>query len=281
MQLKIWSAEVYMKEKILLFIPGYNCENQITRVLGQLDDNILKYIDKVIMVNNRSSDSTEEKVIEFMENNPKVPLALLRNDDNYGLGGSHKVAFDYAIREGYDYVIVLHGDDQGDIHDLKVVLKKKVYRKYDCCLGARFMNGSKLKGYSAFRTFGNVVYNMLFSIVVRKRIFDLGSGLNMYHVDMLKDKFYEEFPDNLMFNYCMIMAADYYKHNIAMLPISWREDEQVSNVKMMNQAVTVLKMLGNYFVNKEQFITSKVREREVEQYSAKVIAESGIIKFEE
>jgi glycosyltransferase involved in cell wall biosynthesis len=273
--------EVFMKEKILLFIPGYNCENQITRVLGQFDDDILNYIDQIIMVNNQSTDATEEVVAEFIEKNPKVPVSLLRNDDNYGLGGSHKVAFDYAMREGYDYVIVLHGDDQGDVHDLKVVLKKKAYRKYDCCLGARFINGSKLKGYSRFRTFGNVVYNMLFSIVVRKRIFDLGSGLNMYNVKMLKDKFYEKFPDNLMFNYCMIMAADYYKHNIAFFPISWREDDQVSNVKMMNQAVSVLKMLGSYFVNKEQFITSEMRVRLVEQYSAKVIAESGIVKFDE
>lgn len=274
-------TEVFMKEKILLFIPGYNCENQIPRVLGQLDESILKYIDKVIMVNNRSTDATEEKVMEFIENNSNIPLALLRNDDNYGLGGSHKVAFDYAIREGYDYVIVLHGDDQGDIHDLNVVLKRKAYLKYDCCLGARFMNGSKLKGYSTFRTFGNVVYNMLFSLMVRKRILDLGSGLNMYHVDMLKDKFYEKFPDNLMFNYCMIMAADYYKHNIAFFPITWREDDQISNVKMMNQAVTVLKMLGNYFLHREKFITSEIRECQVENYSAKVIAESGIVKFNE
>lgn len=264
-----------MKEKILLFIPGYNCEKQVVRVLGQLDDTILPYIHKVIMVNNQSTDGTEEAVSAFIEQNPRIPVTLLRNNDNYGLGGSHKVAFQYAVREGYDYVIVLHGDDQGDIHDMKTILKKRVYKKYDCCLGARFMNGSRLQGYSAFRTFGNIVYDMLFSIVLRKRIFDLGSGLNIYHTDMLKDRFYEKFPDNLMFNYCMIMAADYYKHNIAFFPISWREDDQVSNVKMVNQAVTVLKMLGSYAVDRQGFIKSEMREKQVEQYDAWVIKESG------
>ena len=273
--------EVFMKEKILLFIPGYNCEKQITRVLGQLDESILKYIDKVIMVNNRSTDGTEKVVSEFIENNQNVPIVLLRNDDNYGLGGSHKVAFQYAMEHGYDYVIVLHGDDQGDIHDLYAVLKRKAYRKYDCCLGARFMNGSKLKGYSGFRTFGNLVYNILFSVVVKKRIFDLGSGLNMYNVNMLRSKFYEKFPDNLMFNYCMIMASNYYRHHIAFFPISWREDDQVSNVKMMNQAVTVLKMLGSYYINKSRFILSDMREKKIEKYSVKVIAESGIANINE
>jgi len=270
-----------MKDKILLFIPGYNCEKQIVRVLGQLDDEIMQYIDKIIVVNNRSTDSTEFVVTEFIENHLNLPISLLRNDENYGLGGSHKVAFNYAMDHGYEHVIVLHGDDQGDIHDLKVVLKKKIYLKYDCCLGARFMNGSKLQGYSKFRTFGNLVYDMLFSIVVKKRIFDLGSGLNMYQVSMLKDKFYEKFPDNLMFNYCMIMASDFYKHKIAFFPISWREDDQVSNVKMMNQAVKVLKMLGSYWLKKEEFIKSEMRDKQVEQYTAQVIAEGRIVDINE
>lgn len=264
-----------MKDRILLFIPGYNCEKQVIRVLGQLDDEIMKYISKVIMVNNRSTDNTENVVAQFIENNPQIPMALLRNDDNYGLGGSHKVAFDYAMNNGFDYVIVLHGDDQGSIHDLKTVLKKELYKEHDCMLGARFMNGSKLQGYSAFRTFGNIVYDMLFSIVVKRRVFDLGSGLNMYNVNMLKDKFYIKFPDNLMFNYCMILASHYYKHDIRFFPISWREDDQVSNVKMVNQAITVLKMLGKYAVNKE-YIKSEIREKAVNEYTAKVIAENNL-----
>ncbi len=264
-----------MKNKILLFIPGYNCEKQVVRVLGQLDDEIMKYISKVIMVNNRSTDNTEEVVAQFIKNNPQIPMALLRNDDNYGLGGSHKVAFDYAMNNGFDYVIVLHGDDQGNIHDLKTVLKKELYKEHDCMLGARFMNGSKLQGYSAFRTFGNIVYDMLFSIVVRKRIFDLGSGLNMYDVNMLKNRFYIKFPDNLMFNYCMILASNYYKHDVRFFPITWREDDQVSNVKMVNQAITVLKMLGKYAFNKE-YIKSEIRDKAVENYTAQIIAETTV-----
>ena len=33
-------------DKILLFIPMYNCEKQITRVLGQLDKEILNILKK-------------------------------------------------------------------------------------------------------------------------------------------------------------------------------------------------------------------------------------------
>lgn len=39
------------------------------------------------------------------------------------MGGSHKVAFNYAIENNFDYIIVLHGDDQGSISDMIPVLK--------------------------------------------------------------------------------------------------------------------------------------------------------------
>lgn len=258
-----------MPDKCLLFIPAYNCEKQISRVLKQLNKDIMLYISNVIVINNRSTDGTANVVCEFIDDNPDMPIVLLTNDDNYGLGGSHKVAFDYAIANNYDYIIVLHGDDQGAIEDMAYILKNSLHNKYDCCLGARFMKESKLIGYSKFRTFGNKVYNLLFSFVCKQRIFDLGSGLNIYSTEMLRSKFYFKFPDNLSFNYCMVLALNYYKQSALFFPISWRETDQVSNVKMLSQAIKVLIMLINYFFSGAKFINKDLREISREAYTAK------------
>ncbi len=257
-------------DKILLFIPAYNCEDQIIRVLGQLDDEVMRYITEVIVVNNRSTDDTEGVVKRFMERQKDFPLTLLRNHENYGLGGSHKVAFSYALAHDFDYVIVLHGDDQGSIEDFLPVLKNRYYRKHGCILGARFMIGSRLTGYSLFRTVGNIVYDFLFAAVLKRRVYDLGSGLNMYRVADLASRYYEKFPDNLMFNYCMVLALDYYDLDAKFYPVSWREDDQVSNVKMASQAVTVLKMLWGYYKDPET-IREDYREREIKEYGADVV----------
>ena len=261
-----------MSNKMMLFIPAYNCEKQIVRVLAQLDEEVLPYFEEVLVVNNRSTDGTEKAVLEYLKQHPSLPVKLMRNDDNYGLGGSQKMAFHYAVEHGYDYVCMLHGDDQGDIHDFIPMLEKHIYKKHDCVLGARFMRGSRLQGYSTFRTFGNVVYNFIFAFITRRRIFDLGSGLNMYSTRMLKDSFFEKFPDNLMFNYVMILASHYYDHDIIFYPVSWREDDQVSNVKMVNQAVSVLKMAFSYMFNKE-VIKQEYREQEREGYTCQQITE--------
>ena len=74
-----------------------------------------------------------------------------------------------------------------------------------------------------------------------------------------------------MFNYCMVMGSAYFKHKVKFFPIIWREDDQVSNVKMVNQAITVLKMLGEFVLNKKKFIEGEHRDKVVEAYTAQVI----------
>ena len=74
-------------------------------------------------MNNRSTDNGEEAAMRYLEEHPlPIPVSLLRNDDNYGLGGSHKVAFEYAVEHDFDYVIVLHGDDQGRYREYPAAL---------------------------------------------------------------------------------------------------------------------------------------------------------------
>ena len=138
-----------MPERILLFIPAYNCEKQLPRVLDQLlDERVAEFVTECIVVNNRSTDSTEDAARRWMAAHPAAPVRLLRNNENYGLGGSHKVAFGYALEHGFDYLVVLHGDDQGDVRDLLGLLDSGAYRTCDCCLGSRFMKGSRITGYS-------------------------------------------------------------------------------------------------------------------------------------
>lgn len=240
--------------KTLLFIPMYNCEKQVVRVLGKIDEDVLKYIDEVIVVNNRSTDEGEEKVLEFKKNNLAFPIRLFRNNDNYGLGGSHKVAFEYAKDNGFTHVIVLHGDDQGDIHDLLPYLESGEAYEYDSFLGSRFAKGSKLVNYSKFRIFGNHVFNAFMTVMLFRRITDLGSGLNMYSTEYLKSGFYKYFINSLTFNVYMLIYGVYSKSDFAFFPLTWREEDQISNAKFFKQAKEIFKIAFKYrFAPKKTF----------------------------
>lgn len=259
----------------------YNCEHQITRVLNQFDQKITQYIPEILIVNNRSTDKSEEVAISCALKMTNTKVTVVRNNDNYGLGGSHKVAIDYAQKHNYDHVIVLHGDDQGSIKDLFPYLQSGEYKEYDCFLGARFHKNSNLIGYSKFRTFGNRVYNLLFSIISNHKIYDLGSGLNCYNVNIFKDSFHKKFPDDLTFNYCMILASIYYNHKINFFPLSWREDDQVSNVKMTRQAIKVLNLLFSFAFNKKRFLSSELRSKVIQEYSYDLIFSNKPVELRE
>jgi glycosyltransferase involved in cell wall biosynthesis len=258
-------------EKILVFIPAYRCESQIVRVIDQFDEGVQQWIDTVIVVDNRSPDRTLAAASQrAAQRLSKSKFVAWTNDDNYGLGGSHKAAFRFAIEHGFSHMVVLHGDDQADIHDLVAQLAAGAHRQSDCLLGARFMRGSRLLGYSRFRTFGNRVYNKLFSIVSMRAIHDLGSGLNMYRLAAFQDFYYKRFPDDLTFNYVMLLASLRKKQRVTFFPISWREEDQVSNVKLFSQAFKVLGLLGKAAFQGDRFMKSEMRTKAVEAYSGKI-----------
>lgn len=254
--------------KTLLFIPMYNCEKQITRVLDQINDEVLQYISEVIVVNNISTDNGESIAIDYCLNHKYLPIKIIRNDKNYGLGGSHKVAFDYAQNNDFDYIVVLHGDDQGNIKDLLPYLKDGSAYKYDSFLGSRFEKESKLVNYSAFRIFGNKVFNIFMSICLGQKITDLGSGLNMYNVKYLESKFYMAFIDNLTFNVYMLIYGVYSKSYFSFFSLTWREDDQISNAKFFKQAKEIFQITIKYVFNKRNAFPTDTIEN---KYTYKIV----------
>ena len=241
-------------ERVLLFIPIYNCGPQIQRVIAQLKPEICALLSEVIVVDNRSTDGGNTAAIAALKNIPNLAAKVLNNDANYGLGGSHKVAFDYAIANKFDFCIVLHGDDQGDIDNIVPLIRAGAHRQVDCLLGARFMPGSRLEGYSWFRTFGNRVFNLLYSVASGVRIYDLGSGLNLYAVRTLADRTYLRNADDLTFNYGMILHSIAAGWRMRFFPIAWREDDQVSNVKIVRQSLRVLGIVRDYAFDRRRFL---------------------------
>lgn len=257
-------------ERILLFIPTYNCCAQIPRVLAQLTPPIAGLLSEVIIVDNGSRDGTREAVIEALSDLSSVSAKVMLNDRNYGLGGSHKVAFNYAISHGFDYCIVLHGDDQGSIADLVPLIEEGEHRNHDCLLGARFMRGSKLEGYSPLRTFGNRFFNTAFSLLSGRRLWDLGSGLNIYRVSSLKNHSYRRHPNDLTFNYHMILHSVSRGDSLLFFPILWREADQVSNVKLFRQSRTLINILLEFAFFRRRFLDANYAPSE-EMYTSTII----------
>jgi dolichol-phosphate mannosyltransferase len=261
-------------DRILIFIPMYNCAPQIPRVIAQFNNpRVAELIAGVVCVDNRSSDGTIEAAISALEKAPVPNRCVLRNDYNYGLGGSHKVAIQYARDQGFNHIVVLHGDDQGSVSDIIPLILSGVHRQADCLLGARFMRGSRLVGYSWLRVSANHVFNVLFSVAAGRRLFDLGSGLNHFQTSMFDSDFHFRFADDLTFNYYLILAIAHYRFKSEFFPLTWREDDQISNARLWRHGIQMLTLLARRLQNRERFFTAEHRRTPLTAYPSTKVAE--------
>lgn len=256
-----------MSEKILAFVPCYNCAPQIGRVLAQFRDDVARHVDEVLLLDNGSKDGTVDAAIKAAPQAQVPQVTIGRNRANYNLGGSHKVAFAYAMANGFSHVIILHGDDQGSLDDLLPVLAEGAHRRFDACMGARFARGSRLQGYSRFRIFGNRVFNMLFTAVAGKQVLDLGSGLNLVGRSIFTDPDMTRHADDLRFNVYLLLHMIDRKRKIFFFPISWREDDQISNVRMVSQARRTLAIAAEYALSRNRFRQADHRDVQHREYA--------------
>ena len=243
-----------VKEKIIVFIPMYNCESQIPRVLAKFDESACKIFDEILIVDNGSTDGSLKSAESAAKKHENIKITIVQNVENYNLGGSHKVAFNYALENIYDFIVVIHGDDQGDINDVVPLFIQRQHRDWDCMLGSRFLKYSKLIGYSRFRIIGNWGINLLGSMISRHMLYDLGSGLNVYNMKMLESKFYQRFTNGLTFNYYMMFYTVGIKASFKYFPLTWREEDQISNLNMMKHFIEFFFVLKNYLFNFNYFM---------------------------
>jgi glycosyltransferase involved in cell wall biosynthesis len=256
--------------RILLFIPAYRCARQLPRVIARLTPPLQRHLAAVAVIDNRSDDGSVAAAREALAQ-LAVPARILLNDANYGLGGSHKVAFDLALAEGFSHVAVLHGDDQADPADLLPQLDAGRHLAYACLLGSRFARGARRQGYSALRTWGNRAFNLLYSAVSARWLSDLGSGLNCFATGWMADRFYHRLGDDLTFNNQLLLALVHRRVPFAFFPITWRDEDQVSNVRLVRQGFATLGIAGAYAVRRGGYFAASRARRPPGTYTASTV----------
>lgn len=230
--------------KVIVIVPSYNCAPQIPRVLAGFDEKLLNRIAEVVVVNNHSTDDTVAAALKAAKKIGSSKIKVCTNKENVSLGGSHKVGFFYGKKVGAEYVAILHGDNQAETQELHNMLDIiEADPKVDAVLGSRFMKGSKLKGYDWKRIWGNRVLNVAYSILMFRKTKDLGSGLNIFKLSALDDDTVINFGDDLGFNFDLLLYLYTSGAKVVFTPITWKEEDQVSNARNVKVAKLAAKRL--------------------------------------
>ena len=215
-------------KKIALAIPSYNCATQLIRVLEKVNNNQHEKFTTILIVDNQSSSQNIELLKNFLQYYPLISkVKLFQNKKNLGLGASFKRSWIYLKNAGYESMIFLHGDDQADLQDYFYFENQHLAH---VAFGARFMKSSKIINYSKKRHWMNLFLNSALSVITGKKIWELGSGLNVYKLNSISNDDIMMLSNHIAFDLELLIFCIKKDVSFQFFPISWKSEDEVSTI---------------------------------------------------
>lgn len=161
-------GDVRGERDVCIIIPVLNEEEMIGEVVREAKT----VADKVIVVDNGSTDDTVKNVMEY---NVQVV-----NEHEEGLGNALLRGFQVALRQDFDIIVTIDGDGQHDpTSALKVI--EPLGDGVGFCLGAR-----RLTKYPCRKKFGNIFLTFVTNMLAGTDFSDTESGCRAFTAEALE-----------------------------------------------------------------------------------------------
>lgn len=149
---------MYKGKLIGVVVPAHNEELLIAQTVGTMPE----FIDRIIVVDDCSSDSTPQVMASVAAKNPKV--VFIRHEKNRGVGGAISTGYIWCRENAIDIAVVMAGDGQMDPVDLPNLLDPVVEGRTDYSKGNRLVTGEAWKKIPRVRYLGNSALTFLTKI---------------------------------------------------------------------------------------------------------------------
>ena len=234
-----------IKEKILIFIPAYNVEKKITKVLNKIPKIVFnKYNAKILVIEDNSSDKTLSVIKKVIKKKgDKIKIYLIVNKKNKGYGGVQKIAFNYAIKKNFKYVVMLHGDNQYPANKILLLIKPLLTNKYDAVFGSRMINSiNALKGgMPVYKYLGNRALTFFQNLVLSSNLSEFHSGYRSYKVSSLKKTKFKSNTNDFHFDTEIIIQ--FLKNNLKIkeIAMSTHYGDEISHLKSIPYGLNIVR----------------------------------------
>ncbi len=176
------------KPRVLVFIVAYYAESTILKVLERIPA-LPDYDVEVLIIDDCSSDATFAHSDRLRSSGAyRHRLTVFANSANQGYGGNQKLGYHYAIKHGFDLVVLLHGDGQYAPEMLPDLLAPLARGEADVVLGSRMITpgGARKGGMPLYKWFGNRMLTWYQNRVLKSQLAEFHTGYKAYTVDLLR-----------------------------------------------------------------------------------------------
>jgi glycosyltransferase involved in cell wall biosynthesis len=241
--------------RMCVIIPTYN--NAAT-LAGVIRD-VASYTHAIIVVNDGSTDHTEEVLSEF------TSLEVVQYARNAGKGIALRRGFKKALEKGYEYAITIDSDGQHFAKDIPLFIEKLDKDGPALIMGARNMNQESVPGKSSF---GNKFSNFWFKVETGIDCPDTQTGFRLYPIGQLRNMRF--FTRKYEFEIEVLVRAAWKGIPVTSVPISvyyappetrvshFRPFKDFSRISVLN---TVLVLITFLYIKPRNFFRSLFSNR--------------------
>jgi dolichol-phosphate mannosyltransferase len=170
---------------IYILLPAFNEENNLPGLLDEINARDWAWKYNVVIVNDGSTDKTQEIACSFAL---RMPLTLLNHKVNLGLGKALRTGLNYLsdILSDNDAVVTMDADQTHPV-ELINALKEKLDSGFDIVVASRFCPGGEQINIPMHRRFLSFCANFLINILWPiENIRDYTSGFRIFSAAVIK-----------------------------------------------------------------------------------------------
>lgn len=216
--------------KICVVIPTYKCKGQILSVLQKMPS----FVQKICIID----DACPEKTGQFVQETVKdLRVEVLYREKNGGVGAAVKTGYAWALKNHFEIVVKVDGDDQMDLSLMQKLIDPIIQRRYDYTKGNRFFYPKSILRMPWIRILGNAVLGFLTKLSSGYySIFDPTNGYTAIHISALSELEFEKLHDSYFFETDVLFRLNLAKArvlDIPMVPIYKDEKSNLNEFKII------------------------------------------------
>ncbi len=137
-----------------------------------------------LIVDDGSDDGTSEMIQSFTAQG----VATIKHSQRQGVGAAIRTAIKHAIKNGYDVLVIMAGNDKDNPDEIPLLLAPIVEKGFDLVQGSRYLGGNRVGGDMPFyRKWATRLHPALLSFFVAQTVTDSTNGFRAMKLALFKD----------------------------------------------------------------------------------------------
>jgi glycosyltransferase involved in cell wall biosynthesis len=232
--------------KVLILIVSYHAEQFIQAVLNRIPADIWandRFETEVLIIDDQSPDNTFDRAVDYARDSPKKNITVLYNPKNQGYGGNQKIGYHYAVDNGFDAVVLLHGDGQYAPEHLPAMIAPLLDGTADVVLGSRMINrADALRGkMPLYKWVGNQILTTCQNWILGSSLAEFHTGYRAFRVSALASIPFERNSNYFDFDTDILIQLMDTGKRFAEIPVPTFYGDEVSRVNGLKYAALIVR----------------------------------------